>query len=424
MGERQTGDKLTRAVTAPAVACTVLVCGWVASPGGDHTSPGQAGGGSRDSQPHPRVIPVHVVPADLEFEHRHLKLNTVALEDVRQWYARSLGGPTFQYDPMVVQRSRHTFAELSADDFQAWWPLLIEEFKEYGLPWNEQADFKLLMLVQGAGGWAGADSENGGIESIALAGETENGEYGGVVLIGDSSASGIARGTCPVDGIEGGTVWWCNWNTYRGTIAHELGHTWGVPHPDVFLPEEPDGTRRRWDCGRDGNTVMQCHWNFPHDSLLTYEARHLGSLGFFQFDAGPQYVLLSELPPISAVGLVELHRLDIAAATAGDVAWIDGHGGGTGYPWAVVVGNGSVLWPLEAGCWTFLADVGRARGSGGRGTGQVLVSGTERSAIDLSDGPPVELRTRVCGPGVLQLRSAGERRFRATFGNARLYPEH
>ncbi len=423
MGEREARDKLTGPAAALAIGCTVLLCGWVAWPGEKDASLGPMPAWSRDSQPNPRVVPVHVVPADLEFEHRHLELNSAALEDVRQWYARSLGGPTFQYDPIVVQRSRHTLAELSADDFQAWWPLLIEEFEEYGLTWNTRSDVKLLMLVQGAGGWAGGDSENGGIESIDLAGETTHGEYGGVVLIGDSSVAAIARGACPVNGIESGTVWWCNWNTYRGTIAHELGHAWGVPHPDAFLTEQPDGARRRWDCGRDGNTVMQCHWNFPHDSLLTYEARHLRSLRFFRFSADRQYLLLSELPPISAVGRVDLYRLDVTAATDRKVAGVEGRGGGAGYPWAVVVGDGTVQWQLQAGCWTLVADVGRSRGAGGYGTIQVMVDGTERAFMNVGGGPPVELRAQVCGPGILELKSAGERRFTATFGNARIYRE-
>jgi hypothetical protein len=108
-------------------------------------------------------MPVYVVPNDLEFDARRLRLNVRAIEDVRTWYSQALGGPTFSYDPLIVQRSRHTFAELAADEFQAWWPLLIEEFREYGFPWDENSDVKLLFLVQGAGGWAGGDSENGGI---------------------------------------------------------------------------------------------------------------------------------------------------------------------------------------------------------------------------------------------------------------------
>jgi len=423
MGERPKGDQLTGAARAAALICAVLVCGWIARTDDRHRGGGTDPMVRSDSQPNPRIIPVHVIPADLEFEQRHLALNHMALEDVRQWYARSLGGATFQSDPIVVQRSRHTFAELSADDFQAWWPLLTEEFRKYGLPWNERSDFKLLMLVQGAGGWAGADSENGGIESVAEGGETDKGEYGGVVLIGDSSASGISQGVCPVDGIEGGTVWWCNWNTYRGTIAHELGHTWGVPHPDAFLPGRPDGTRRRWDCGSDGNTVMQCHWNFPNDSLLAYEARHMRSLRFFQFGSGQQYLLLSELAPVGTSGHVELHRLGVASVSHASTAWIDGRGGGTAYPWAVVVGEGGVLWPLDAGCWVLVAQVGRARGSGGYGSAQVLVNGQQRESLMVGGEPPVELRIRVCGPGRLELRSRGERRFMTTFGNARLYPE-
>jgi hypothetical protein len=72
-----------------------------------------------------------------------------------------------------------------------------------------------------------------------------------------------------MDGTRNGTVWWCAWDTYRGTIAHELGHTWGIPHPDAFKAPGVDGSPGRWDCSVDGNTVMQCHWGFPQDSLLT-----------------------------------------------------------------------------------------------------------------------------------------------------------
>jgi len=365
----------------------------------------------------PRVIPFYVVPRDLSFDRERLKLHATALEDVRQWYARTLRGRTFHYSPIVVQHSRHTFAELAGEDFQAWWPLLLAEFGDYGLPWNEQADYKLLLLVQGAGGWAGADSENGGIETISAAAITDNGDFGGVVIIGDSSVSGIIAGVCPTNGISSGTVWWCNWDTYRGTIAHELGHTWGIPHPDAFLPPGVSGERVAWSCPDLGDTVMQCHWNFPHDSLLDYETQHFRSLRFFQFTANPQYQPLSDLLPAAVSGDIELFRMDV---DRGAIGWMDGRGSGTGYPWAVSVGTGSVTWALDHGCYILVTDVGRARGAGGRADVYVIADGDTVTNMSIAAEPPREIAIDLCEASGLTLAVRGQRRFRALFGNARL----
>ncbi len=372
----------------------------------------------------PRVIPVYLIPKDLSFDLRRLRLNVQALEDVRQWYSAALAGPTFESDPFIVHHSRHTFEEFAAHDFQDWWPLLQDEFRDRDLAWNDSADFKLLFLAQGAGGWAGADSENGGIDSVADAAKLPKGEYGGLVVIGDSSVSGILAGVCPMDGVESGTIWWCNWNTYRGTIAHELGHTWGIPHPDAFKPPGPDGRPARWDCAIDGNTVMQCHRNFPYDSLLTYEAAHFRSLRFFQGTADRQYHLLSDMLPSAIEGEVRLHRLSAATDHSGGVVWVDdpGQGSATGFSWAVVVtAGGRVEWRLPEGCATVVADVGRERGAEGDGAVEVVAGGSPLAVMPVATGWPRELVVRYCGAKTLELRSTGESTFRAVFGNARLY---
>lgn len=383
---------------------------------GEAGSDGFVPQGARPSA-QPRVIPVYVIPSDLAFDARRLRLHARAVEDVRMWYAAALGGQTFRYDPIVVQRSRHTFAELAADDFQAWWPLLLEEFSEYGLSWNDGSDFKLLFLVQGAGGWAGGDSENGGIESTAEAGTNAKGDLGGAVVIGDSSVSGIMNGVCPTSGIEGGTVWWCNWDTYRGTIAHELGHTWGIPHPDAFLKPGGDGDKPAWDCPIHGNTVMQCHWNFPYDSLLTYEATHFKSLRFFRYGPGTQYTMLADVLPSSASAGVEVMRADVEE---GGIAWVDGWGGGTGYPWSVSLGTGSVAWSLDGTCGTMTAVIGRQRGAGGRGEVFVIASGDTLATYSLAGEPPREVSVDVCDVQRLEVAVRGQGRFRAVLGNAHI----
>ena len=185
-------------------------------------------------------MPIYLVPRDSGFAYQGVVYHARAIEDVRQWYGRVLGGRTFVYEPLVVQLSRSTFAELAADSFQAWWPLLQQEFADYGWPWNKHSKFKLLFLTHDAGAWAGSDSENGGIDSVSQAGKVDKGDWGGLGIIGDSSVGGVLGGVCPEVAVRGtgdrgrggGTAWWCSGTTYRGTIAHELGHEWGLPHPD------------------------------------------------------------------------------------------------------------------------------------------------------------------------------------------------
>lgn len=371
-----------------------------------------------------RVVPVYVVPADHAFDPQRLRLHVQAVADVRQWYARALGGATFVADPVVVHRSRHTFAELAADDFQAWWPLLTEEFRDLGMAWDTDSHIKLLLLAQAAGGWAGGDSENGGIEAPTEAGSTAHGSLGGLVVIGDSSVAGVLAGVCPTDGIVGGTIWWCNWDTYRGTIAHELGHTWGIPHPDALLPREPDGTARRWDCGVDGNTVMQCHWGFPHDSLLEYERRHLRSLPYFVTIAADPFASLAELVPDSASGVRTIRRPGTARDSASAGAWVrHTDGGSSGYPSSVTLGTGAwVRWAAPVRCGLLVAAVGRAAAAGGRGSLEVLVDDSTAMRADLTGDGVTAVELPLCADRTVTLRAVGDDRFAVVVGSPRVYP--
>ncbi len=309
--------------------------------------------------PGPRVLPVLYLPSDLALDTARLRLQIEAVRDVRAWYAERLGGRSFYADPLVVQRSRHTFAELAGADFQNWWPLPEKEFADYGLPWNDSSRIKLLLLAQGAGAWAGADSENGGIESEAEAGKVDRGWLGGLAVVGDSSLGGILAGVCPGDDREaswrkpeGGTEWWCNWNTYRGTIAHELGHTFGVPHPDAF--------REGFRCDSTVITNMQCHWAWPADSLLPFEAEHLRSLPVFAEDA------LDEWERARPEAGHEARFPDFARD--GSLLWLAGRGGGTAYQWGVELSStdaaaADVTWSRPSDVRTFVADIGLPPGA-------------------------------------------------------------
>jgi hypothetical protein len=316
-----------------------------------------AGDGSAQAQ-EARVVPVVFLPADEPHDTARLLLQVQAVRDAQEWYAQRLNGMTFFADPVTVQRSSHAFAELAGDDFQNWWPLPAAEFAAWGMPWNDSSRIKLLLLAQGAGAWAGADSENGGIPSESEAGRSRAGHLGGLAVVGDSSIGGILAGVCPRAGEaswrkpEGGTEWWCNWNTYRGTVAHELGHTFGLPHPDAFRP----GFR----CDSTVIANMQCHWAWPADSLLPFEATHLRSLPVFG-DSAAQLWLRADAETAEHADRIDFTR-------TGSVLWLDGRGRGTGYLWGWRASAGAqkgariiVAAPTDAR--SFVVDAGWATGT-------------------------------------------------------------
>src|SRR3989442_14755881 len=104
------------------------------------------------------------------------------------------------------------------------------------------------------------------MDSAGQAGRVDKGDWGGLAVIGASSVGGVLSGVCPevARGKAGGTAWWCSGSTYRGTIAHELGHTWGLPHPDAF--------HAGFRCADStAYSIMQCHWEWARERLLDYE---------------------------------------------------------------------------------------------------------------------------------------------------------
>jgi hypothetical protein len=253
------------------------------------------------------------------------------------------------------------------------------------------------------------------------------GSLGGFVVIGDSSVGGLLGHVCPLDGREGGTAWWCNWDTYRGTTAHELGHTFGLPHPDALRPP-PDTAPRKWDCAVEGNTVLQCHWGFPYDSLLPYERDHLRSLRFFRQDAAARpFTHLAELLPLAVQGGARIRRPGASAGDRGDgLLWVDdGSGSGaTGFPRGVSLDpDAAVTWAAPPGCGQLALDAGRERGTSGSGALLIEVPGAEPRDVPIAAGAPGRIVVDLCGPGTVRLSARGERGSRVVIGNPRIYQE-
>jgi hypothetical protein len=369
------------------------------------------------AQEPPRVLPIYLVPRDQSIPRAGVEYHVRVLQDVRRWYGQVLGGRTFVYEPLTVQVSRYTFAQLAADSFQAWWPLLQREFADYGWAWNAHAKFKLLFLTHGAGAWAGSDSENGGIDSTTQAGRVDKGNWGGLAVIGDSSVDGVLAGACPE--VAAGkadssiaTAWWCSGSTYRGTVAHELGHTFGLPHPDAF--------RHGFRCADStAYTIMQCHWWWGRAGLLDYEIIHLRSLDFFAFDTMPAYTLLTDERARSAVGtrLIRVEQGD-------SLVWVDGRGGGTGYLWAIELrGLGAATRYRLDGGRVLAFDLGLVRGSTGEASLAVLGDGRPLALYDVAAGrPPQRIVVEVGGTQQVAFRLVQHRGVGSlVLGNPRVY---
>jgi PKD repeat protein len=63
----------------------------------------------------------------------------------------------------------------------------------------------------------------------------------------------FSGGTCPDSDGQGGEAWPC---TPLGAYTHELGHTFGLPHP-ADVPAT---------AAVAGHSVMQTHWNYPNQA--------------------------------------------------------------------------------------------------------------------------------------------------------------
>jgi uncharacterized protein YjdB len=108
-----------------------------------------------------------------------------------------------------------------------------------------QRDTIHVFIMDGGGGWAGAWQWD---------------RFGGLAAVGDFSNC-LSRPDAPALEPPGARARWpehlsavswirCNYNHALGTVIHELGHSFGLPHPADF------------EChGLSEALVMQSHWN-------------------------------------------------------------------------------------------------------------------------------------------------------------------
>lgn len=231
--------------------------------------------------PHPQldwsVVPVFFVPTDWstgdpEVQDEAQKLRT-ALQEIREFYGHQLNRATFRLENLAVIQAngpkeqygiRWNGGNIYEDGVEIVGNLedaVVRELDSRGFPTppgQNRDGYSTLIFVKGAGGWAGAR-------------EFHTGD-GGWGILGDWAIDSI-QGQVPE-----GAYWWSGRRSQVGAAAHELGHTFGLPHPDAWgLPVE--------------SSIMGNWWDYPSPGLNVFDRNHLVTAKANFFPTSPEVLL-------------------------------------------------------------------------------------------------------------------------------------
>lgn len=209
------------------------------------------------------VKPYLVYPADKPAYPEYQEAVERYLLELRDWY-REKAGATFRMNPLEVVRSSENYLTMRCGPqpsstclndpsrLEGNWGMYMNMAIHYGVErWEERT----VALVFGAGG--------GG-----YAGSNQYQNFAGWAIVGDwvlEPLSGRANDWgIPCRYSDG---WQCKGGVPKGTPAHELGHAFGLPHPDERLYLD--------------KSIMRWHGDYPTVGFLPHEAKFLRSSSFF-----------------------------------------------------------------------------------------------------------------------------------------------
>jgi hypothetical protein len=231
------------------------------------------------------VVPILFSPTDwdvnsAEVQDEAASLRT-ALAEIQQFYGTSLGGRTFRLNALKVVQGfgpKESYAirwngnNIYEDGVEFTGNMeheVVSELHQRGFPTppaQNESGYSALIFVKGAGGYAGGRELGAG--------------DGGWAILGDWCIDSI-QGAVPE-----GAYWWSGRRLQIGAAAHELGHTFGLPHPDAYNGD--------WE-----TTVMGEWWNYPNLGFNPWEIQSLWSNKASFFVPEPSLALLAALAALA-----------------------------------------------------------------------------------------------------------------------------
>lgn len=186
---------------------------------------------------------------------------TSYMDELQKWYYSKVG-ITFSMAPLKVVRSSYNYLTMRCgpnpsqtclndpSKLEGNWGYYMNMAIHNGVEhWDEQT--ATLVFSAGGGGYAGANVYS---------------NYAGWAITGDWVLEPISGVTnewgMPCKYSSG---WQCSGGVPKGTPAHELGHAFGLPHPDSYA----------------GDSIMKWHGGYPTVGFLPHEVDALRKSPFF-----------------------------------------------------------------------------------------------------------------------------------------------
>lgn len=184
------------------------------------------------------------------------------MDELQKWYCEKVGA-TFYMIPLQVVRSSYNYqtmrcgenpSQACLDDpkkLEGNWGMYMNMAIHNGVEkWEEET--VALIFSAGGGGFAGANVYS---------------NYAGFGITGDWVLEPLS-GRANDWGIpcKYGDGWQCAGGVPKGSPAHELGHAFGLPHPDNY----------------SGESIMKWHGGYPSVGFLSHEIENLRQSPFFK----------------------------------------------------------------------------------------------------------------------------------------------